>query len=659
MSFGEGENSEGRGISRVGLIAGAGQFPILFAHAARQASVRVLAVGFDGETDPALSKYVDEFHLLKLGQLNRLIKTFRNAGITHAAMAGAINKTRLYTRIRPDWRAVRFLNRLRNKKDDSLLRALADELESEGIIIQPSTIFLPDLLAPEGILTRRKPNRREQSDIAFGWALAKAIGRLDIGQCIVVRNQAVLAVEGIDGTDATILRGGRLCREGAVVIKVSKPIQDLRFDVPAVGSDTIETMKRANARVLVVEAGRTLIFDRDKMIDAADSAGISILVQTDETLPSESQDADATAVMRAGLRDINGRHAPEIASWAEKSEAKPSLLIRSPRNDAVRVAVIGVGYLGRFHAQKYARLPEANLVSIVDIDPRRAREVAEEVGTKASSDYRELIGKVDAVSIVTPTPQHFAVAKEFLEAGVNVLVEKPMTGTLEEADELVRIASKNSSILQVGHLERFNSAFTAIRPRLHNPMFVEAHRLALFNERGLEVDVILDLMIHDIDIALHIIDSPIQSIHASGISVLSHLPDIASARLEFENGAVANLTASRISIKNMRKLRIFQENCYFSADYAKKRSYAVYRESEADEDGFPELSMEEFEIVEKDSLEEEISSFLKSVQTGKAPEVDGVQGRRALDAALNISRRIEEKMRTKSVIPEKRVWISS
>jgi DUF1009 family protein/predicted dehydrogenase len=657
MSLGVMENSEGSRVTRVGLIAGSGQFPLLFAHAARQASVRVLAVGFDGETDPALSKYVDEFHMLKLGQLNRLIKTFRKAGITHAAMAGAINKTRLYTRIRPDWRAVRFLNRLRNKKDDSLLRALADELESEGISIQPSTIFVPDLLAPEGILTRRKPNRREQSDIAFGWAIAKAIGRLDIGQCLIVKNQAVLAVEGIDGTDATILRGGRLCREGAVVIKVSKPIQDLRFDVPAVGSDTIESMKRANARVLVVEAGRTLMFDRDKMIDAADSAGISILVQTDGSLASESQDLDALAAL--SLHDVNGGLTTGIAVRSDKSEGRSAILIRSPRTDAVRVAVIGVGYLGRFHAQKYARLPEADLVSIVDVDPSRAQRVAEEVGTKAVADYRALIGKVEAVSIVTPTPQHFAMAKEFLEAGVNVLLEKPMTRTLEEADELIRIAKEHGSILQVGHLERFNSAFTAIRHRLHNPMFVEAHRLALFNERGLEVDVILDLMIHDIDIALHVINAPIRSLHASGISVLSHLPDIASARLEFENGAVANLTASRISIKNMRKIRIFQENCYFSADYAKKRSYAVYKESEADEDGYPELSMEEFEIIEKDSLEEEVSSFLRSVQTGRAPEVDGMQGRLALDVALGISRQIEEQMRAKCVIPEKRVWISS
>jgi hypothetical protein len=307
--------------------------------------------------------------------------------------------------------------------------------------------------------------------------------------------------------------------------------------------------------------------------------------------------------------------------------------------------VVGVGYLGRFHAQKYARLPEANLVSVVDINSRRADEVAAEVGTQALTDYRDLIGKVDAISIATPTSQHFAIAKEFLSAGVHVLLEKPMTKNLEEADDLIATARKSGAILQVGHLERFNSAFAAIRPRLCDPMFIEAHRLTHFSERGLEVDVILDLMIHDIDIVLNIINAPLRDVHASGVSALSPLPDIASVRMEFENGAVANLTASRISIKSLRKLRIFQENCYFSADYAEKRAYAVYREAESGEDGFPQLSMEQFEIIEKDSLEEEIGSFLRSVRTGAPPEVDGEQGRRALAVALEISSRIATQLK--------------
>jgi DUF1009 family protein/predicted dehydrogenase len=653
MSLQNDNGSEGR-IRAVGLIAGSGQFPLLFAHAARQASVRVFAIGFDGETDPTLSKYVDEFHMLKLGQLNRLVKTFRGAGITHAAMAGAINKTRMYAKIRPDWRAVRFINKLRNRKDDSLLRALADELESEGILIQPSTIFLPELLAPEGILTRRKPNRREQADIGFGWTLAKAIGRLDIGQCLVVKNQAVVAVEGIDGTDATIMRGGRLCREGAVIVKVSKPMQDMRFDVPAAGADTIEVMKRVNARVLVLEAGKTLLFDRERTIDAADSAGISILVRSESFDANEHQDQDALAVLESNPPAVD--RLDTAAPRQDSRVASRAVLVRTPRPDAVRTAVIGVGYLGRFHAQKYARLAEADLVGIVDIDGRRAEEVATEVRTGSFTDYRQLIGKVDAVSIVTPTPQHFAIAREFLSAGVHVLLEKPMTKSREEADELIAIAAKNGAVLQVGHLERFNSAFTAIRNRLSNPMFVVADRLALFNERGLEVDVILDLMIHDIDIVMSIIQAPLENVHASGIAVLSRLPDIATVRMEFENGAVANLTASRISIKSMRKVRIFQENCYFSADYSEKRAYAVYKEAEPGEDGFPQLSLENFEIVEKDALEEEIFSFMRAVRTGSRPEVDGEAGRRALSVALEISSLIEEQMRAKRVLPERGNW---
>ncbi len=628
---------------RVGLIAGGGQFPLLFAHAARQAGVDVVAVGFQGETDPALAKYVGDFRMLKLGQLNALIRTFKDVAITRAAMAGTINKTKLYARIRPDWRAVKFLNKLRHKKDDFLLRALAEELESEGICIEPSTLFLPELLAPEGVLTRRKPNRRELLDLQFGWKTAKAMGYLDVGQCLVVKNQAVVALEGIDGTDATILRGGRLCGEGAIVVKVSKPNQDLRFDVPAVGFDTIETMKRVKARVLMVEAGKTLMFDRDKMIDAANAAKITIVTKRDSDMPAVdlSDVLDMRVSDEAALRRIH----------RVVSAPKAPAFVRRPFSDAVRVGVIGVGYLGRFHAQKYARLREASLLGVVDVDLAQAQRIAEEVKTEAFSDYRALIGRVDAVSVVTPTPSHYAIAKEFLEAGVHVLLEKPMTQTLDQADELIRIARERHCALQVGHLERFNSAFQAVYPRLKNPMFIEADRLALFNERGLEVDVILDLMIHDIDIALHIVEAPLEHIRATGVSVLTSLPDIASARLEFANGAIANLNASRISIKNMRKLRIFQETCYVSADYGNKRAYMVFREQEADEAGYPQISIEELEIEEVDALEEETASFLRCVRTGEKPYVDGVQGRRALAVALDISRQIEEQLREKCYIP--------
>ena len=244
------------------------------------------------------------------------------------------------------------------------------------------------------------------------------------------------------------------------------------------------------------------------------------------------------------------------------------------------------------------------------------------------------------MSIVTPTCDHYRLARDFLAAGVHVLLEKPMTQTLEEADQLIALAQEKGCVLQIGHLERFNPAFQAIQPRLRHPMFLEAHRLAMFNERGLEVDVILDLMIHDLDIVLSIIDAPLSQISASGISVLTQLSDIASVRLEFANGAVANLTASRISTKNLRKLRVFQEDSYLVADYAGKRAYTLLKEPELDASGFPEISMEELEIEETDALGEEIISFLEAIRTNRQPVVDGVQGRRALALALEISRQI-------------------
>lgn len=614
----------------IGLIAGGGQFPLLFAEGAKDAGYHVIAVGFDGETDPALAAHVAAFHLLKLGQLGKLIRVFQKAGIRRVAMAGSINKTRLYARIRPDWRAFKLLTSLRNKKDDHILRSLAAELEKEGIRVEPSTLFLPGLLAPEGLLTRRHLNAREQRDVAFGWDMAKAVGHLDIGQCLVVKDQAVLAVEGMDGTDETILRGGRLCREGAVVIKVSKPIQDLRFDVPAVGLQTIETMRTVKARVLVVEAGKTLLFDRDKVVEAADRYGITIVGVCDVEKPASL--------------DLPAENGARTNAAVAVPALKPVAVVRRGDPDAVRTAVVGVGYLGTFHAEKYARLKEAHLVGVVDIDPTRAKAVAARLGCAAYTDYRELLGRVDAVSVVTPTTEHFSVARDFLQAGVHVLVEKPMTRSVEEARELVRLAEAKGVCCQVGHLERFNPAFRAVEPYVADPLFLEAHRLALFNERGLEVDVILDLMIHDIDIVLHLVRSPVATISASGVPVLTGLPDIANVRLEFENGAVANLTASRISMKNMRRLRIFQENRYLVADYGNRRAFTFVRESATDDDGYPEISTEELEVDNRDALEEEIRSFLEAIRRGSRPVVDGLQGMEAVRVALAISKEIHTRM---------------
>jgi DUF1009 family protein len=261
----------------LGLIAGGGQFPLIAADAARRRGVRVVAVAHLGETDPTLSDRVDEIVWIKLGQLGHLIKTLKKQGVRKALLAGTITKKKMFENIRPDLKGLTLMSRLAVFHDDDILRAVADELAKEGIEIVSSILYLPDLVAQPGCLTRKKPSRAEQEDIRFGWKVAKELGRLDIGQCVVVRRKTVLALEAMEGTNETILRGGSLGKEKAVVVKVSKPKQDLRFDVPAVGVDTVRTMARVKASVLAVEAAKTLIFDKIEMITYADQSGISII----------------------------------------------------------------------------------------------------------------------------------------------------------------------------------------------------------------------------------------------------------------------------------------------------------------------------------------------------------------------------------------------
>jgi UDP-2,3-diacylglucosamine hydrolase len=260
----------------IGLIAGKGQFPLLFARAARDHGVAVIAVAHQGETEPALASLVDQLYWIKVGQLGKIIRIFTNAGIQRAVMAGGISRGRLFKEFRPDWRALNVIRRAGAGKDDRLLRAVADELARAGITIEASTLFLDNLLAAPGRLSRRAPSPAEHQDIALGLQAARELGRLDIGQCAVVRRQVVVALEAVEGTDAAIRRGGALAGPGAVVVKVSKPHQDLRFDVPAVGLDTIAAMKEVQAAVLAIEAGKTLIFDRTEMLAAADNAGIAV-----------------------------------------------------------------------------------------------------------------------------------------------------------------------------------------------------------------------------------------------------------------------------------------------------------------------------------------------------------------------------------------------
>jgi len=261
----------------LGIIAGGGQFPLLVAGAAKKLGIHVVAVAHLGETDESLADIAQETEWIRLGQLGQLIKLLRKRGVSRAIMAGTIKKRRMFENIRPDIKGLSLISKLAVFHDDDILSAVSREFSKEGIEIVSSTEFLPDLIAPEGCLTKRRPTRDEREDIELGWKIAKEIGLLDIGQCVVVRQKTILAVEAIEGTDETILRGGRLGREKAVVVKVSKPKQDLRFDVPSVGPGTIETMSKVKASVLAVEAGKSLMFEREKMLSMADSQGISVI----------------------------------------------------------------------------------------------------------------------------------------------------------------------------------------------------------------------------------------------------------------------------------------------------------------------------------------------------------------------------------------------
>ena len=311
----------------------------------------------------------------------------------------------------------------------------------------------------------------------------------------------------------------------------------------------------------------------------------------------------------------------------------------------MRTGVIGVGYLGRFHAQKYAALKNSDLVGIADPSGTARDAVSAELGVAAYTDYRELLGRVDAVSIVTPTPYHFSVAREFLEAGAHVLVEKPMTTTVEEGVELIEAARRAKRVLQVGHLERFNAAVQAVQPILTVPRFIESARLAPFKHRGTDVDVVLDLMIHDIDLILSIVGSPVVSVDAIGSSVFSKEIDIANARLRFANGCVANATASRVSLKTERRLRLFQDDAYVSVDLHQKILTVIRKGAGLSADGMPQVAIEENSYEQGDALKAEIEAFLAAAATGCAPAVTGEDGLLALRTAVNITEQVMSSMR--------------
>ena len=310
----------------------------------------------------------------------------------------------------------------------------------------------------------------------------------------------------------------------------------------------------------------------------------------------------------------------------------------------LRCAAIGVGHLGKWHAAKYAALPDTELVAVVDADPETAQGIASEHGCRAEIDHRSLIGAVDAVSIAAPTTLHHSIARDFLEAGCHVLVEKPITATLDEAEELNRIAETRGLILQVGHLERFNAALRRLTESPLHPRFIESHRLAPYKPRATDVSVVLDLMIHDIDIILALVAAPLAEVRASGARVLTGDIDIANARLEFTDGCVANVTASRISTRSERRMRIFQPHAYASVDF-QNRVLALNHIGDPDPDtGTPAIHRDESVFDDADALLAEIQAFVAAVR-GEGPViVSGRDGQRALETAGQITELVYDNM---------------
>ena len=309
--------------------------------------------------------------------------------------------------------------------------------------------------------------------------------------------------------------------------------------------------------------------------------------------------------------------------------------------EKLRLGVVGVGYFGQFHAEKYHQMPEVELVGLADIDRSRSREMARRFNTNAFCNYEDLYEKIDAVSIAVPTPIHYQVTKDFFRRGIDVLLEKPITATLREADELIDMAGKKQLVFQVGHQERFNAAFMALEGTLVDPILIESHRLSPFLQRAAGVDVVLDLMIHDIQIILSMVDSPIQSIQAVGVPIVSPYLDIANARIEFENGCIANVTASRVSREKTRKIRIFQSTAYFSIDYVSQKITVLSKDGKGRKPISPGIFAQDIKIAKNDPLELEIKSFVERVRDRKKPLVSGLDGKKALEVALRITDQIQ------------------
>lgn len=312
------------------------------------------------------------------------------------------------------------------------------------------------------------------------------------------------------------------------------------------------------------------------------------------------------------------------------------------KQDKLKVGVIGVGHLGEYHVQKYKAISNVDLVGVVDADHDRADEIAGRYDVRAYGNHEEILDKVDAVSLAVPTEMHFEVAKDVLSKGIHLLIEKPITYEIEPADIMVTIAREKDLVFQVGLVERFNPAVVMMESLLNRPVFLESHRMNEFTARGIDVDVVLDLMIHDLDIILHNVQSEIREVHAVGMSVITGKTDVANARIVFEDGTVANLTASRVSSQTLRKIRVFQPDAYLSVNCLKREISVIRLDVEVkDLNEFPRLTPEKTKFPGRDPLADEISSFVDAVVNRSKPVVSGADGRRALEVALGIIDQIE------------------
>jgi predicted dehydrogenase len=313
-------------------------------------------------------------------------------------------------------------------------------------------------------------------------------------------------------------------------------------------------------------------------------------------------------------------------------------------NKKIRIAVVGAGHLGRFHSQKFSKISDCELVAICDVDGSKAKAVADEVQSHPETDYKKLVGRVDAIMVATPTTNHYEVAKFFLQKGVHVQVEKPLTESVVEAKELCRLAQENNLVLQVGHVERFNPALVAAKDKLGIPLFIECHRLAPFKPRSIDVDVVLDLMIHDLDVVMSLIKSPVKSVSAIGTPVLTKTVDIANVRLEFESKAIANLTASRVSLNSMRKFRVFQRSQYLSIDFGSGEVNLTTKTGDWKFGEDPPLALENWNLEKGDALLVEDQAFIDAVLQRKPCLVTGEDGLRALEVAELIRADIQKRI---------------